>query len=110
MELQFLDRETTNLIRLVLAWAVLHLIDLLILPESPELVWPLILSLSLGDPFLGKFAKRPQPKSVFMWGSIFIALIWVACFYYYSQWMALVMGLCSSEWGGDGLMIMLQCF
>ena len=38
-----------------LAWGGFAVgLTFLILPENPELVWPLILSLSLGDPFLGE--------------------------------------------------------
>ena len=87
-----------------LAWGGFAVgLTFLILPESPELVWPLILSLSLGDPFLGEIRRKGlESKSVFLWGAIFIALIWVACFYRLDTpiWMALVMGpLCvASEW------------
>ena len=75
----------------------------LILPEHPELVWPLILSLSLGDPFLGEIRRMGlESKAVFLYGSIFIALIWIACSFQVDTplWMAVVMGpLCvAAEW------------
>ena len=75
----------------------------LILPEHPELVWPLILSLSLGDPFLGEIRRMGlESKTVFFYGSIFIALIWIACSFQVDTplWMAVVMGpLCvAAEW------------
>ena len=67
----------------------------LILPEHPELVWPLILSLSLGDPFLVEIRRMGlESKTVFFYGSIFIALIWIACSFQVDTplWMAVVMG------------------
>tara|TARA_B100001778_G_scaffold104257_2_gene85166 strand:- start:1730 stop:2347 length:618 start_codon:yes stop_codon:yes gene_type:complete len=75
----------------------------LILPEHPEFVWPLILSLSLGDPFLGEIRRMGlESKAVFLYGSIFIALIWIACSFQVDTplWMAVVMGpLCvAAEW------------
>ena len=75
----------------------------LILPEHPEFVWPLILSLSLGDPFLGEIRRMGlESKAVFFYGSIFIALIWIACSFQVDTplWMAVVMGpLCvAAEW------------
>ena len=75
----------------------------LILPEHPEFVWPLILSLSLGDPFLGEIRRLGlESKAVFLYGSIFIALIWIACSFQVDTplWMAVVMGpLCvAAEW------------
>ena len=47
-----------------LAWGGFAVgLTFLILPESPELVWPLILSLSLGDPFFRRNSqKRPRAQ------------------------------------------------
>ncbi|MBT4065937.1 MAG: hypothetical protein HOE76_01795 [Euryarchaeota archaeon] len=87
-----------------LAWGGFAIgLTFMTLAEAPELVWPLILSLSLGDPFLGEIRRKGvESKNVFIFGSIFIALIWVAA---WSQletpiWLAFVMGpLCvAAEW------------
>ena len=87
-----------------LAWGGFAIgMTFLILPEHPEFVWPLILSLSLGDPFLGEIRRMGlESKTVFLYGSIFIALIWIACSFQVDTplWMAVVMGpLCvAAEW------------
>lgn len=75
----------------------------LILSEYPELVWPLILSLSLGDPFLGEIRRKGlDAKSVFIYGSIFVGLIWVATWHFLDTpiWMAILMApICvAAEW------------
>ena len=87
-----------------LAWGGFAIgMTFLILPDHPEFVWPLILSLSLGDPFLGEIRRMGlESKTVFLYGSIFIALIWIACSFQVDTplWMAVVMGpLCvAAEW------------
>ena len=87
-----------------LAWGGFSVgLTFLLLSEHPEFVWPLILSLSLGDPFLGEVRRKgKEPKTVFILGSIFIALIWVACWMQVGTplWMAFVMApICvAAEW------------
>ncbi|MBJ63988.1 MAG: hypothetical protein CMB55_04220 [Euryarchaeota archaeon] len=87
-----------------LAWGGLAVgLTFLALPESPELVWPLILSLSLGDPFLGEVRRKGyESKTVFISGSFFIAMIWIACWVQLSTpiWLVAIMApLCvASEW------------
>ncbi len=87
-----------------LAWGGFAVgVTILTLNEQPELVWPLILSLSLGDPFLGELRRR-QLKSVnvFIIGSIFVAAIWISCFMLVDTklWLALIMApICvAAEW------------
>ena len=75
----------------------------LTLSEYPELVWPLILSLSLGDPFLGELRRRNiMPKNVFVFGALFIAIIWISCYVFADTkpWLALIMApICvAAEW------------
>ena len=75
----------------------------LTLSEYPELVWPLILSLSLGDPFLGELRRRNiMPKNVFVFGALFIAIIWISCYLFADTkpWLALIMApICvAAEW------------
>tara|TARA_B100000700_G_scaffold151108_1_gene167872 strand:- start:2087 stop:2704 length:618 start_codon:yes stop_codon:yes gene_type:complete len=87
-----------------LAWGGFSVgLTFLLLSEHPEFVWPLILSLSLGDPFLGEVRRKgKEPKTVFILGSVFIALIWVACWMQVGTplWMAFVMApICvAAEW------------
>ena len=66
-----------------LAWGGFAVgLTFLTLAEYPELVWPLILSLSLGDPFLGEVRRKGyDSKTVFLSGSIFLILVWMACWY-----------------------------
>ena len=66
-----------------LAWGGFAVgLTFLTLAEYPELVWPLILSLSLGDPFLGEVRRKGyDSKTVFLSGSIFLMLVWMACWY-----------------------------
>ena len=87
-----------------LAWGAFAVgITFLTLSEYPELVWPLILSLALGDPFLGEIRRKGmEPRSVFMTGVVFILVIWLATWYLLGTpiWLAFVMApLCvAAEW------------
>ena len=87
-----------------LAWGGFAVgLTFLTLSEYPELVWPLILSLSLGDPFLGEIRRKGlDAKSVFIYGSIFVGLIWVATWHFFDTpiWMAILMApICvAAEW------------
>ncbi len=87
-----------------LAWGAFAVgLTFMVLSEYPELVWPLILSLSLGDPFLGELRRKEyESKTVFIVGSVFIALIWISSWHFISTplLLAFVMGpLCvAAEW------------
>ena len=87
-----------------LAWGAFAVgMTFMALSEYPELVWPLILSLSLGDPFLGELRRKGlDSRRVFILGSIFIAVIWVATWHFIETplLLALLMGpLCvAAEW------------
>jgi len=87
-----------------LAWGGLAVgMTFLTLPDSPELVWPLILSLSLGDPFLGEIRRKGfEPKPVFVYGTIFLMMVWIACYIQLGTplWLVFVMApLCvAAEW------------
>ena len=61
-----------------LAWGAFAIgITFLTIPDRPEYVYPLVLSLSFGDPFLGELRRRGlSSQQVFIGGSIFLALIW----------------------------------
>ena len=62
-----------------LAWGGIAIgLTLIALPDNPEFIWPLVLSLSLGDPFLGELRRKGiESRYVAIIGSIFIALIWL---------------------------------
>lgn len=87
-----------------LAWGGIAVgLTFLTLPDSPELVWPLILSLSLGDPFLGEMRRKGyEAKSVFLYGTIFLTVVWIFCFIQFDTplWLAFVMApICvAAEW------------
>ncbi|MBT3658102.1 MAG: hypothetical protein HN544_07905 [Euryarchaeota archaeon] len=87
-----------------LAWGTFAVgMTFMTLSEYPELVWPLILSLSLGDPFLGELRRKGlDSRRVFIFGSIFIALIWVGTWHFVETpiLLAVLMGpLCvAAEW------------
>jgi hypothetical protein len=87
-----------------LAWGAFAIgLTFLTLSEYPELVWPLILSLSLGDPFLGEIRRAGlEPLSVFLIGTAFIMAIWLATWSLVGTpiWLAFVMApLCvAAEW------------
>jgi hypothetical protein len=87
-----------------LAWGAFAVgMTFMTLAEYPELVWPLILSLSLGDPFLGELRRKGlDSRRVFIIGSIFISLIWLGSWHFIETpiLFALLMGpLCvAAEW------------
>ena len=87
-----------------LAWGAFAIgLTFLTLSKYPELVWPLILSLSLGDPFLGELRRVGiEPRSVFLIGTAFIMAIWLATWHLVETpiWLAFVMApLCvAAEW------------
>ncbi|MDP6869431.1 MAG: hypothetical protein QGI21_01495 [Candidatus Poseidoniaceae archaeon] len=87
-----------------LAWGAFAIaITFLLLPNSPDLVYPLIWSLSLGDPFLGEMRRKGfEARTVFYSGSVFISIIWLCCFFLYSTplWLIPIFApLCvAAEW------------
>jgi len=87
-----------------LAWGAFAVgITFLCLPNSPEFVYPLIFSLSFGDPFLGELRRVDlQPKTVFLVGTIFIMLLWIITWHFFGTplWLAPIMApLCvAAEW------------
>ena len=87
-----------------LAWGGIAIgLTFIALPDNPEFVWPLVLSLSLGDPFLGELRRKNlDSKNVAIIGSIFIAAIWLICWNFVETpiILALIMApICvASEW------------
>tara|TARA_B100001996_G_C18424332_1_gene501964 strand:- start:25 stop:642 length:618 start_codon:yes stop_codon:yes gene_type:complete len=87
-----------------LAWGAFAIgITFLVLSDYPELVWPLMISLSLGDPFIGEVRRKGyESRTVFIIGSIFISGIWLTSGYLLDTpyLLAILMGpLCvAAEW------------
>ena len=100
-----------------LAWGGIAIgLTLIALPDNPEFIWPLVLSLSLGDPFLGELRRKGiESRNVVIIGSIFIALIWLVSWNFVDTPILLVaiMGpICvAAEWPRlRWMMIMQQCY
>ena len=86
-----------------LAWGALGIGMVFLLTPTEAYAWPLVISLSLGDPFMGELRRKGmESKNVVIYSSIFIAAIWVACWYWFATplWLAVIFGpLCvASEW------------
>jgi len=86
-----------------LAWGALGVGMVFLLAPEPEYAYPLILSLSLGDPLLGELRRKgASTKNVIWAGIIGIALIWATCAYLVeTPWIlvALMAPICvAAEW------------
>lgn len=63
-----------------LAWGAVAVGMVLLLVPEKEYAYPLILSLSLGDPLLGEMRRKDFSVSTVIWaGSLGIASIWACC-------------------------------
>ena len=63
-----------------LAWGALGVGMVFLLTPEPEYAYPLILSLSLGDPLLGELRRKgASTQTVILAGTLGIAVIWAAC-------------------------------
>ena len=74
-----------------------------LLAPHPAYAYPLILSLSLGDPLLGELRRKGVSTNSVIWaGTIGIALIWVFCALWVdTPWLlvALMAPICvAAEW------------
>ena len=86
-----------------LAWGTFSIGLVFLLVPTKAYAWPLILTLSLGDPFLGELRRAGvASRSVFYWGCLLTTAIWVACSYVFSAplWLGLLLGPISvaAEW------------
>jgi hypothetical protein len=86
-----------------LAWGSFGVGMVFLLAPTEEYAWPLVLSLSLGDPFMGELRRRGiDTRNVVLYSTLFIGAIWVACWSFFATplWLALVFGpLCvAAEW------------
>jgi len=65
-----------------LAWGALGVGMVFLLTPDPAYAYPLILSLSLGDPLLGELRRKgSSTQTVILAGVIGIAVIWAGCAY-----------------------------
>tara|TARA_B100000614_G_scaffold26704_1_gene20766 strand:+ start:530 stop:1063 length:534 start_codon:yes stop_codon:yes gene_type:complete len=63
-----------------LAWGALGVGMVFLLTPEPAYAYPLILSLSLGDPLLGELRRKGATTTTVIWaGMLGIATIWAAC-------------------------------
>jgi hypothetical protein len=63
-----------------LAWGAIAIGMVLLLAPEKAYAYPLILSLSLGDPLLGEMRRKDFSVSAVIWaGTIGVGLIWAAC-------------------------------
>jgi len=86
-----------------LAWGAIGIGMVLLLVPEKEYAYPLILSLSLGDPLLGEMRRKDFSVSSVIWaGTLGVGIIWAACAVWVgTPWLlvALMGPICvASEW------------
>jgi len=86
-----------------LAWGAIGIGLALLMAPIPEYIWPLVLSLSLGDPLMGELRRKGfNDKQVMIYSTVAITIIWLACWNLVATplWLIPIMApLCMiSEW------------
>lgn len=86
-----------------LAWGAIGVGFVFLLTPHEAYAWPLILSLSLGDPFMGELRRKGLDASkVMMYATVLLLVIWLACSLAFGTpiWMALLLApVCMlAEW------------
>ena len=86
-----------------LGWGAFGIGLVFLLAPVEAYAWPIILSLSLGDPFLGEMRRRGMnTRSVIVSSVVFLFFVWVACWHFFGTpfWLAFLFApLCvASEW------------
>ena len=86
-----------------LAWGALAVGIVFLMAPIPQYAWPLILSLSLGDPLMGELRRKGlNDKNVMIYSSLALIAVWLACWHFVAtpMWLAFIFGpLCMiSEW------------
>ena len=67
-----------------LAWGAIAIGMVLLLAPEKAYAYPLILSLSLGDPLLGEMRRKDFSVSAVIWaGTLGVGLIWAACGFWF---------------------------
>ena len=66
-----------------LGWGAFGIGLVFLLAPTEEYIWPLILSLSLGDPFLGEMRRKGMnTRNVILSSTLFLFAVWVACWHF----------------------------
>ena len=76
-----------------LAWGGFAVGMVLLLAPTKEYAYPLIFSLSFGDPFMGELRRKGfQTKQVIIFSTIFLIALWLTCWYLFATpwWLALI--------------------
>ena len=76
-----------------LAWGGFAVGMVLLLAPTKEYAYPLIFSLSFGDPFMGELRRKGfQTKQVIIFSIIFLTALWLTCWYLFATpwWLALI--------------------
>ncbi|MAM36273.1 MAG: hypothetical protein CL988_03795 [Euryarchaeota archaeon] len=86
-----------------LGWGAFGIGLVFVMAPIEEYIWPLILSLSLGDPFLGEMRRIGlNTRNVVFSSTIFLFFVWIGCWYFVNTpfWLAFLFApLCVlSEW------------
>lgn len=86
-----------------LGWGAIGIGLVMLMAPTEAYAWPLILSLSLGDPLMGEMRRKGfEDKQVMIYSTIAIAVIWLACWNFFGTplWLVPLMApLCMiSEW------------
>ncbi len=86
-----------------LGWGAFGIGIVFVMAPIEAYAWPLILSLSLGDPFLGEMRRRGMnTRDVVLSTTVLLILIWLACWQLFGTpwWLAFLFApLCvASEW------------
>jgi len=86
-----------------LAWGAIGIGLALLMAPKAEYIWPLVLSLSLGDPLMGELRRKGfNDKQVMIYSTLAITIIWLACWNLVATplWLIPIMApLCMiSEW------------
>lgn len=86
-----------------LGWGAIGIGLVMLMAPTEEYAWPLVLSLSLGDPLMGELRRKGfEDKQVMIYSTLAIAMIWLACWNFFSTplWLVPLMApLCMiSEW------------
>lgn len=86
-----------------LAWGGISICLVLLITPMEEYAYPLILSLALGDPFMGELRRKQVSKNFLIFLTIILLLlVWIASWHFFDTplWFAPIMApLCMvSEW------------
>ncbi|MBT3420374.1 MAG: hypothetical protein HN794_03990 [Euryarchaeota archaeon] len=76
-----------------LAWGGLAIGMVLLLAPIKQYAYPLIFSLSFGDPFMGEIRRMGvETREVIIYSILFVSAIWLVCWYLFATplWLALI--------------------